>query len=129
MNRVNPLHLIALLFVVTLFALFKLSALKSEIAEEKAALKEAQKIAYNLEHFKQKNRSRKTLEIALKRIKIKSMELAYSKNAVILTAKSLSLQQLNDFMSKVINGDYIIKSLDIKRLDRQHAALRLELGW
>jgi hypothetical protein len=134
-NRVNPLHIIVLLSVFILFLFFQISALHRDIKEEKRALYETQKVATELLSLKRIYGDKQHLKKALQRIltqpsfKKSKIEAKYDKHGVSIVAKMLSLSLLNSLMSKIYSAPFTIEKLTIKRVDSEHADLKLEIVW
>jgi len=135
LNRINPLHLIILLLVSILFLFFQLTKIQSDLHEEEEAYKHSEQIAKELVAYKKfygdKQRIKKSLKMilaqgSLKKAKIQTKE---SSRGITIMSKSIDLYALNSLMSKLFNGAYPIKNLQIKRIDNKNASLRLEIQW
>lgn len=135
MSRINPLHIIALLFVMILFIFFLLADIKEEVQEEKESYKKSQQIAKELFSYKKLYGDTKRIQASLKRILSQSslrkakLKIVKKKESTLITSPSISLYALNSLLSKIFNGPYRIKTLDIKRIDKTHARLKLEIEW
>jgi hypothetical protein len=135
MNRINPLHIIALLVVVLLFTLFKLSGVKGELVEAKARLGETSSLATELIGLKKVYGDKKYLKrkiekiFRLSTIKKANITKKYTKSGVIIKSKSIELVVLNTLMGKLLNDTFHIKSFKIKRLSDKKAILNVEIKW
>lgn len=135
MKRVNPLHVALLLIALLAFFTLKLSTLKEELKGEKKAYKVIVLVANELQGlqavYADKAGVKKSLNRILHQQVLKSANIEKKLNAkgVILTAQSITLHELNFFMSKILNGAYRISSLKIKRITQEKASLRLEIQW
>lgn len=135
MNRVNPLHVIALTVVLILFVFFQLSNIKSELAEQKEAYKKSELIAKELVAYKKFYADKKRLQKSFQRIlsqgslKKTNLKIAHKKDGVKVTAKAIDLYALNSLLSKIFNGAYRIKRLNIQAVDATHAKLDMEIQW
>ena len=134
MNRVNPLHIVALLFVLILFLLFQISSVKKELTNTADSLQQSKAIALKTVAYKElynKEKVKKALERILRQPSLKNAEIVIqrSKDRLTIKAKSLSLGTLNSLMSKIFNGAYTISRLSVKRVDAQHASLQMEIKW
>ena len=125
MNRINPLYLGAFLVFLLLFLSFKLSSSKSELAETKESYKESFKLSSELSGLKNVY----TKKINLSSLKSESVVQKNIKSGVILNSKSMSANELNALMGKVLNGAYNITELKIKRLSPTKVSLHLEIKW
>jgi len=135
MNRVNPLHIGALLAVVILFLFFKLSGVKSELKEANKSFIESEKLAVNLSTLKavyaDKKKTKKSLEKILsnRTLKTSGLIVKHSKKSVHISAKTIDALVLNTLMGKVLNGSYNITMLKIKKLNETKASLDMEIKW
>lgn len=134
MNRVNPLHIVALLVVLILFLLFQISGVKKQLTATTDSLHQSKKIALKTVAYKEfynKEKVKKALERILRQPSLKNANIIVKrdKEKVTITAKSLPLGTLNSLMAKILNGAYAIDRLSIKRVDAQHASLQMEIKW
>ena len=135
MNNINPLHITALLVAIIFFSLLKLSSAKDDLAEAKQSYKESEKLAVNVRSIKDvyadKNKVRKAIDRVLKQSSLKNanLEIKRSKTSIKIDAKKITTYSLNALMSKILNGSYNITQLKIKRVDKTHASLKLEIKW
>lgn len=125
MNRINPLYLGLFLIVLLLFLSFKLSSAKSELAEAKEAYKESSKLSSELSALK-KVYSEKVNLASLKSASVVEKSI---KNGVTLSSESMSIDELNALMGKVLNGAYNITELKVKKINPTQASLHLEIKW
>lgn len=135
MNRVNPLHIGALLIVILLFVLFKLHSAKSELLEAKKSFNETSQIAVKLNGLKKvyanTTESKRVLLKILSISKLQSLEMdkKIEKSYAKIAIKSIDKMALNILMGKVLNSTLIIKKLKIKRLSEKKASLEMEITW
>lgn len=135
MNRINPLQIGAVLVVVLLFLALKLSSSKEELAEASASYKETKEIAIRLSGLKEVYEEKEKVQKALKRIleqpslKSAKIEQETKSSGVILTSQNMDLDALNSLMSKLLNGLYNIKTVEIKKLSATNASLHMEIIW
>jgi len=134
MNKVNPLHIVALLFVFILFLLFQIASVKKQLTATVDSLHQSKEIALKTVAYKEfynKEKVKKALERLVRQPSLKNAGIIVQKDKDRLTmeAKSLSLATLNSLMSKIFNGAYTISRLSIKRVDAQHASLQMEITW
>lgn len=135
MNRINPLHIIALLIVLTLFIYIELGKIKSELIEEKKSYITSESIAKELRSYKQfygdKNHVQRALQKILSQHSLQKAKLktSYTKQGVKIESNAIDLYSLNSFVSKIFNGAYKIQSLQIKAIDNKNAKLKMEIVW
>ena len=135
MNRINPLHIGALLLVVLLFSLFKLSSAKSDLVEVKAQFKETQELVTKLSGLKSVYADKKSVKKSLSRVlnlsSLRSVNIVQKsrKNGVTLSAASMDKNALNSLMGKLLNGAYQINSFKIKKLSDSKVSFEMEIKW
>jgi len=133
MNKVNPLHILLLLVVITLFLIVQIQTSKQELEEEKRALVQSKELALKTrtyrELYKGKNRQQIQRVLLQPFFKNAGVHIQRKKNSYIISASALSLSVLDALMNKIFNGAYKIEKLNIKRIDEKHAALALEITW
>jgi len=135
MNRINPLHIGALLVVVLLFSIFKLSGAKSDLSEVKAEFRETQELATKLSGLKSTYADKKSVKKSLERVlKISSLRSANivkksTKGAIVLSSSSMDKNALNSLMGKLLNGAYQINSFKIKKLSDSKVSFEMEIKW
>lgn len=135
MKRINPLHVGVILILLLVFFTLKLSTLQESLKNEKKAYQTTVKIATKLQGLKavyaDKYGIKKSLNRVLYQRVLKSANIEKKLNAkgVVLSAKSITLRELNFFMGKILNGSYRITLLKIKRISKDRASLKLEIQW
>lgn len=135
MNRVNPLHIGALLIVILLFVLLKLHSAKNELLEAKKSFNATSQVAVELSGLKKvyanSTQSKKELLKILSLSTLRSLEIdkKIKKSYAKIAVKSIDKRALNILMGKVLNSTLIIKKLKIKRLSEKKASLEMEITW
>ena len=135
MNRLNPLHIGALLIVVLLFISSKLVESKNQLLEAKSSYQETQKVAIELSDLKKvyadKKRLKKSLYKILQLSSLRSANIVKTtkKSEIILSSKSMEKKALNSLLGKILNANFNIKILKIKKLSDKKASLYMEIKW
>jgi phosphoketolase len=135
MNKINPLHIGALLVVLLAFLFFTLSQTREELVQEKALFAESEKLAVELSSLKDvyanKKRMQKSLERLLAQSSLKSADLNMKKDkkSIKISSKSIDTKALNSLMGKILNASYNVTTLKIKKLSETKASLELEIKW
>ncbi len=135
MNRINPLHLGLLLIVILIFVIFKLNNAKVELLEAKESYKETLIVATELKDLKKVYADKKKLKKSLQRIlqlsSLRSAKIVKTskKTYMILSSKSIDKKALNTLMAKILNANFNLNSLKIKRLSEKKASLYMEIKW
>ncbi|MFA6136544.1 MAG: hypothetical protein WC667_00520 [Sulfurimonas sp.] len=135
MNRINPLHIGVLLVVILIFFAYKLSSVKSELTEARDSYKETKEISLRLSGLKEVYEDKDKVEKALKRIleqpslSTAKIEQEKKSTGIIISSKDMDLDAINSLMSKLLNGLYSIKTVEIKKLSPTNASLVMEITW
>ena len=135
MNRLNPLHIGALLIVILLFISSKLVESKNQLLEAKSSYQETQKVAIELSDLKKvyadKKRLKKSLYKILQLSSLRSANIVKKtkKSEIILSSKSMEKKALNSLLGKILNANFNIKILKIKKLSDKKASLYMEIKW
>jgi len=135
MNRVNPIHIIALLIVLLLFVMFKLGNAREELADAKASYATTVLLADKIKGLKSnyfnKTKVQKELNKLLRRSTLRSANIVkkVTHSSMTLSSENMNIRSLNFLLGKILNGTYVVSELKIKRLSDKTAAMRLEIKW
>ena len=135
MNRLNPLHIIILLIVLLVFVMLKLNTVKEEMVDAKSSYKQITVLADKIKGLKStyfnKNRVQRAINQILRNYTLKDAKIMkkVSDSSILLTSKNMKMHSLNFLLGKILNGDYIVSELQIKKIDDKTASLRLEIKW
>jgi hypothetical protein len=135
MNRLNPLHVGAILIVFVLFFALKLSAAKEELILAKEDYKETALTLDELSSLSSaylgKEEVKKSLQRILTQPSLKDAQVTQKlkSNSILLSASSVDKEALNSLMGKLLNGAYDIGSCNIKKLSENKASFEVEIQW
>jgi len=135
MNRINPLHILALLAVVLLFFIVKLNGAKSEFIHTKENYKKVFNVATQLkgleDTYSNSKKQRKLLQKILRNPSLHTLKVEekFTNSGVILKVKSINKKSLNILMTKILNNSFNISSFKIKRLNKTNASFKMEIKW
>ncbi len=135
MNRINPIHIAALLIALLLFVMLKLNAAREDLADTKESYAQtlvlAQKIKGLKSSYFNKTKVLKSINMILRNSTVRSANITkkVTNSSVLLTSEDMNIRSLNFLMGKILNGAYVISDLKIKRLSDKKASLRLEIKW
>ncbi|MBU1659433.1 hypothetical protein KKG72_10355 [bacterium] len=135
MNRVNPLYIGILLFVILIILLFKLSSAKDELFQAKESYTFTAKVAADLSGLKEvygdKEQIKKSLAgiLNLTSLKSASLEQKIKRSGLEISSSSMDIIALNLLMGKILNSSYNITALKIKKLSETKASLHMEITW
>ena len=125
MNRINPLYLVLLTVALFVFSLYMMISQKSEFSESKSSYKESLTLAKDLVGLKKAY----TKKFKLSSYESKHLGSKNTKSGVIISSDSVDSKILNAFMRKVLNNNYNIQALDIKKVDESTVKLYMEIKW
>ena len=135
MNRINPLHIGALLIVILAFFIFKLGKAKEELHDANILYKETLTLSTELvglrEVYGDKNSIKKSINRILHQSSLRSANIVkkVTSTGLKISSESMDRRALNSLMGKMLNGSYNIASLKIKRLSDKTASLKMEIRW
>jgi len=135
MNRINPLHIGALLIVVLAFFIFNLGKVKEELHHDNILYKETLTLSTHLvglrDVYGDKNAIKKSINRILHQSSLRSAKIAkkITSTGLKISSESMDRRALNSLMGKILNGSYNIASLKIKRLSDKTASLKMEIKW
>jgi len=135
MNRINPLYVLVLLFVVFLMLMYKLDVSKEELKATQSDYKSTEALAIKLSSLKEvysdKTNIKKSLEKILKHsaLKSSSLDTKFKNSSLIITAKSIDKNSLNLLVSKLVNNSFIINKMKVRKLSENSAELSMEIKW
>lgn len=135
MNRINPIHIVALLTVILIFSLYTLQGSKQEMEENKASYKTTQAIAHKLVSLKNVYANQTKNKLSLQRMLTDSsfqsagVVTKFKKASVSIKANSIDLRTLNLLLGKLLNTAYVIESMKLTRVNESKADLHMEIRW
>lgn len=135
MNKINPLHIGVLLLVLLVFFMFKLSGVQQKLKDTKHHYIQTQTVAEELSGLKKEYANKQNIQKSINRIlqnsalRTANITKKSTRKGLILSADSMDRVALNFFMSKILNGTFMIKGMQIKKLDEHHVSMNLEIQW
>jgi len=134
MNRINPLHIVALLLTLILFLFYQSANAQKRLEEADNAFQEAQSLAVSLQvcknTFSDKNRVKRAFQrVVLQPLFRQNIKAVYLNDGVKVNGDALNLRVLDAFISKIFNGIYKIEEFQIKTEDNKTASLQMRIAW
>jgi len=135
MNRINPLYILLLIFVLFIFFTFKLNYANDELSEIQQNYKESSKLAIKIDNikkaYKDKNRVIKKINNILKNSVLQNIDIKrkITNSKIILLSNSINKSALNYLIGKFLNNSFDITKLNIKKIDNKKATLEVEIRW
>ena len=135
MNRINPIYVLVLLFVVLLMLMYKLDTTKEQVKDTLVKYKSTETLAVKLSSLKEvyadKVNTKKSLQKILRHSSLKSISLQtkFKKSSLLITAKSIDKNSLNLLVSKLVNNSFIINKMKVRKISETSAELSMEIKW
>lgn len=129
MNKINPIYILALVFVIFLGSL---TILNSKKQEYKSLNKDVSTLKVQGQNFSEYKRNWFNKDIIIKNINkilnhpsIKKEKILRTQvnNILKIKIESDNSRTLNDFLNRILNGKFILKKLDIEK-----RSIYLEIG-
>ena len=135
MNRINPIYVLALLFVVFLILMYKLESAKIQLKDAQISYSNTENLAIKLSSLKKiyadKKNIKKSLQKILKHSSLKSSSLVtkFRTSSLIITAKIIDKKSLDLLISKLVNNSFIISKMKVRKVSASSAELSMEIKW
>ena len=135
MNRINPVYILVLLFVVLLMLMYKLDTTKEQVKDTLVEYKSTEALAVKLSSLKEvyadKVNTKNSLQKILRHSSLKSISLQtkFKKSSLLITAKSIDKNSLNLLVSKLVNNSFIINKMKVRKISENSAELSMEIKW
>lgn len=134
MKQINPLYVMALLVLILLFVIVRLTSATSAQNEAIASLEKTEKMAKRITTLKRTWEKPTATKKAIARLMKSSVlrgaavKQKHSKGGLSLKATALNRHQMEYLIGKLFNGSFTIKSYEIKRLSEEKASLNMEIS-
>lgn len=125
MSRINPIYLVVLCVAIFLFTLYLLINQKDSYTELKDSYAEVSAVAEELVSLKKAY----TKKFRLSSYESKHLKSKNTKSGVIISSDKVDAKILNALMRKILNNNYELKALDMKKLDESSVKLYMEIQW
>ncbi len=133
MKQINPLYIILLLVVILFVVLFKLMQTKAELHEVHNSFYENKEMVHDIVNLRQSWDNQKATKNTLTRI-LKSSQLRnvgvvqrVKRDQIELHSSSLDAKSASYLINRLLNEPFVIKSMKIRRISKEHASLDVEI--
>jgi len=133
MKQINPLYIILLLVVILFVVLFKLMQTKTELHEAHNSFYKSKDMVHTIVDLRQSWDNKKSTKNTLTRI-LKSSQLRNAgivqrvkRDQIELHASSMDSKTASYLINRLLNEPFSIRSMKIRRLNRERASLYLEI--
>ena len=134
MRQINPLYLSLLFIVILLLVFVKLNDAKEDQNRAKSDLVKTEMMAKRILALKRnwdESKSReKALEKVFKASVLKSSGLLKKRKGklITVTSKKIGAKAVEFLLNKLLNGTYVIRSMQLRRLNDEYASIRMEIA-
>jgi len=134
MSRIHPLYIALFLIAFMIILGVKISQARTSLHEEKYEFQKASEISYEISKLKDiydnKEKTLNSLGAVLKHPSLKDalLEQKVVAQKVYISSKGMKKNDLDFFISKLLNGSYAIVSLEIKAKNQEEASLKMEIA-
>jgi len=134
MSRINPLYLLLLAIIITVFISYKTNVAKEQLEEKFLELETTTSLAEELFALKQAYDPKKGKLQLLRIVRSKmfqkeGLQVAQSTNKVTLEAKQMGYKSVATLLTKLLNKNFPITKLDLVAVDESNLHLRMEIQW
>ena len=135
MNRINPIYILVLLFVILLVLFYKLDSAKAELKNNLESYAKTENVAIKLSSLKEtygdKQKIKKSLQKILKHSSLKSAGLnaKFKNSSLVIESKGIDKNNLNFLISKIVNSSFVVSSMKVRRISPSKAELFMEIRW
>ena len=133
MRQINPLYIILLLFVILFFILFKLMSAKTALHEAENHFQKTKEMVHKVVELRQNWDSQKRTKNSLGRI-LKSSLLSHAgivrrdkRSLIELHSSSMDSSSAGYLVSRLLNETFVLKSIKIRRLNKEHVSFYAEI--
>lgn len=133
MKQVNPLYIILLLVMILFIVLFKLMQTKAELHEAHNSFYKSKEMVHGILDIRQSWDNQKNTKNTLARI-LKSSLLRNAgvvqknkRDLIELHSSSIDSKSASYLINRLLNEPFAIRSMKIRRLNKEHASLDVEI--
>lgn len=133
MKQINPLYIILLLVVILFVVLFKLMQTKTELHEAHNSFYKNKEMVHDIVDLRQSWDNPKNTRNALTRI-LKSSQLRNAgvaqkvkRDQIELHSSSMDSKSASYLINRLLNEPFVIKSMKIRRINKEQASLDVEI--
>lgn len=134
MRRIHPFYIAPFLIAFIVMLGVKIDQAKASLHEAKSEFQKASELSYEIaklrDIYDNKERTLSSLGTILKHPSLKdaSLEQKVVAKKVYISSKGMQKNDLDFFISKLLNGSYAIVALEIKAINQKEASLKVEIA-
>lgn len=134
MRRIHPFYIAPFLIAFMVMLGVKIDQAKASLHEAKSEFQKASELSYEISKLKDiydnKERTLSSLGTILKHPSLRdaSLEQKVVAKKMYISSKGMQKNDLDFFISKLLNGSYAIVALEIKAINQEKASLEVEIA-
>lgn len=134
MRRVHPLYIAFFLIAFVAVLGVKIAQAKADLQEAKSELQKVLELSSEMaklqDMYDNKDKTLDSLALIVKHASLKSASLEQKIVAkkLFISSKGMRKNDLDFFISKLLNGSYAIVALQIKAINQEEASLEMEIA-
>ncbi len=135
MRNINPMYILLFSIIVWIVMLIQNSKIKEKILQEQESYAQSAKIAKELYKLKTVyDNSKKTKQLIatlLNNSMLRSFDITkkVTSRGILFSIKGINKKGLDYIFSKLLNNNYKISLIEIKRVNDAKANLKMEILW
>jgi competence protein ComGC len=133
MKKINPFYIIILLIVILVVVMFNLMHVKNELHEAHNSFDKTKAMVHKIVDLQQNWDNKKSTKNSIRRI-LRSSVLRNAgviqkdrRGVITLHASSMNSKSVSYLISRLLNETFTIKSMKIRRLNKERASLDVEI--
>ena len=134
MKQINPIYIIVLLIMTLAVVLFNLVHVKNKLHEAQNHFDQTKSMVHDIVDIQQNWDNKKQTKNSIRRI-LRSSILRKTnivqqekRGTIILHAGSLNSTTASYLLSRIMNEPFVIKSMKIRRLNKEYASIDMEIA-
>lgn len=134
MRYIHPFYIAIFLIIFIVMLGVRIAQAKASLYEAKFEFQKASELSYEISKlqdiYDSKDKIVSSLNLILKHSSLKSASLVQKVVAkkIYISSKSIRKNDLDFFISKLLNGPYAITALEIKAINSEEASLEMEIA-
>ena len=133
MKKINPFYIILLLIVILVVVMFNLMHVKDELHEAQDSYDKTKAMVHRIVDLQQSWDNKKNTKNSIRRI-LRSSVLRNARivqkdkrGVIVLHGSSMDSKSASYLIGRLLNASFTIKSMKIRRLNKERASLDVEI--
>jgi biopolymer transport protein ExbB/TolQ len=129
MKQINPLYILALVVIVTLFSIYQNTQAKISLQTLENKYMQTHSLAQKLSALKKAYSKEQVQHLANILKHRNDLHVQLKHNKLEITGEKVGVKTLDFVFSKVLNGNYNVKNLSLIALKNVKTKLKMEIVW